>query len=235
MTDLPEIAVIIPVYNGARTLARALDSVLAQSDVARLEVVVVDDGSQDASADIARAYPSVRVLSGRAAPEGPASARNAGIAATQSDLVAFLDADDVWLPGKLRAQLDALADPSVDLVLTAFDNVADTGFELPAWARRTRDPRAPEALPGFIFQAMLARREALTRVGLLDASMRWAEDTDWFLRARDAGLVIVQLETVFVHRMIHDKNLSADVVQSHRGLVRAVHASVLRKRRGTPS
>lgn len=229
-SSLPSIAVIIPVHDGARTLGRALGSVLAQADVADLDVIVVDDGSRDDSAAIARETPGVRVL--EQAQAGPAAARNAGIRAASADLLAFLDADDVWLPGKLRAQLDVLGDPAVDLVLTAFDNVADDGFELPAWARRTREPRAPEALPGFIFQAMLARRRAFDRVGLLDASMRWAEDTDWFLRARDAGLVTVQLEAVFVHRMIHDKNLSADVVQSHRGLVRAVHASVLRKRQG---
>lgn len=113
---MSSIDVIVPVFNAATYLAEAIDSVLAQTHrVAR--VIVVDDGSTDDSAAIAEAFgPPVEVirLDGN---HGAARARNAGLAASDAPLVAFLDADDRWLPDKLAAQcaaLDAATGPGAD-------------------------------------------------------------------------------------------------------------------------
>lgn len=218
------VSIIIPVRDGERTLARAIKSVLCQGD--DLEVLVVDDGSRDRSAAIAESL-GVRVVRHEQSL-GVAAARNRGIAESTCALLAFNDADDAWRPGKLAAQRELLAcDPDLQFVLCAFQNVADEGFPLAAWAtRHGRD----EALAGFIFQAMLARRTAFERVGLLDVEMRWSEDTDWFLRALDLGLPHRRTDDVFVTRYVHDQNLTSDVAMSQRYLVRAVRASVLRKR-----
>lgn len=230
----PALSVVIPVHDGARTLARAIDSVLAQSARVPMEIIVVDDASRDASADIARAYPEVRLVQRSAStPDGggagPAVARNLGIRHARAELIAFNDADDAWLPNKLELQLGLLAArPELDFVLCAFENVADDGFELAAWAVREHPG---EAMPGFIFQAMLAHRRAFDRIGLLDEHMRWAEDTDWFLRARDEGLAMLRTQVVGVHRFVHDTNLTAQVRESQRGLVRAIHASMQRRKR----
>ncbi|MCA9518520.1 MAG: glycosyltransferase family 2 protein [Myxococcales bacterium] len=225
------VSVVVPVYNGERTLRRALESVVAQAH-RPLEIVVVDDGSTDGTAAVvaavAAAHPDVDVRRVAQENAGPARARNRGIAEARGELLAFNDADDAWLPEKLATQLAVLADDQgADFTVCAFQNVADEGFEMPAWAVRKE---GPDALPGFIFQAMLARRRAFEKIGDLDETMRWAEDTDWFLRAFDLGLVMRKLDTVLVHRFVHDRNLSGEVAQSQRMLVRAVRASLLRKK-----
>lgn len=90
-------------YNGARYIAAALESVYAQT-YAPLEIIVVDDGSIDGSADVARAHGASMVL--RQENQGPAAARNAALREANGTLVAFLDSDDIWLPQKLRLQVD---------------------------------------------------------------------------------------------------------------------------------
>ncbi len=223
----PRVSVIIPVFNGARTLRRSIESVLAQrvtTDVA-LEIIVVDDGSTDDSVAIASAL-GVHVI--QQPNSGPAAARNRGIAEARGDLLAFNDADDAWTHDRLARQVEALdASPELDFVICDFKNVPDDGFTMPGWAFRENQA---EGMPGFIFQALLARRGAFEKIGVLDESMRWAEDTDWFLRAHDAGLAAQRLDFVGVTRFVHDSNLTGNVAQSHKGLVRALHASVVRRR-----
>ncbi len=105
MSTQPTISVVIPCYNAAAYLRETIESVLAQSVPAR-EVLVIDDGSTDTSAEIAESYGSpVRVI--RQANQGESVARNRGIDESQGDWVAFLDADDLWLPDKLERQLAA--------------------------------------------------------------------------------------------------------------------------------
>ena len=104
---MPKISVVIPCYNRAGLIARAVASAVAQSHLPH-EVIVVDDGSTDGSAGVAAGLPGpVRVL--RQANAGAAAARNAGIATATGDWVAFLDSDDEWHSDKLRLQLDAAA------------------------------------------------------------------------------------------------------------------------------
>ena len=103
------VSVVIPVYNAARFLADAIRSVQAQRHP-RIEIIVVDDGSTDGSGEVARSFAGVRCL--RQANGGIAAARNAGVHEARGNLLAFLDADDLWTPGKLALQLDVLrADP----------------------------------------------------------------------------------------------------------------------------
>src|SRR5262245_16865951 len=118
MTDPQSISVIIPVYNGERYLAEALVSVLAQTHPPT-EIIVVDDGSTDTTAQIAQRYaPRIHYhFRPRGAVSGAAAARNHGAYLAQGDYLAFLDADDVWLPDKLRLQMAAFAhDPALDQV-----------------------------------------------------------------------------------------------------------------------
>jgi glycosyltransferase involved in cell wall biosynthesis len=113
------VSVIIPCYNGAPYLREAIDSALRQT-APPLEILVVDDGSTDGSAEIAASYgPPVRLLSGK--NRGVCLARNWGIEEAKGDWVAFLDADDVWEPEKLRRQLEvSAADPEIVATHTNF-------------------------------------------------------------------------------------------------------------------
>ena len=174
---------IVPCFNGERFLGAAIDSVLAQ-DYRPVEIIVIDDGSADDSVDIAEAYGDpVRVI--RAEHRGIAAARNAGILASHGEYLGFLDADDLYLPGKLSAQVAALeADPGIDYCLCIAENFWEAGLE----AERDRYSELGKVRATHHPGAMLARRSAFDRIGLLDTRRAVGDDIDWFLRAADAGL-----------------------------------------------
>jgi glycosyltransferase involved in cell wall biosynthesis len=196
-------------------LRDALDSILLQLDGADdagdgrgpwLEVIVVDDGSTDDSAAIAETYPGVQMV--RKANGGLASARNAGITAAHGAFVAFLDADDLWLPAKLAKQLALLArHPEADLCLTQVQHVST----LPEAMRAAYD--LPDEAPrlGRLMQCLLARRRAFDLVGAFDGSTRTRGDQDWFVRAADAGLVEIVVPEVLTLRRIHGANRSLEI------------------------
>lgn len=191
MPDL--VSVVIPCFNGARWLAAALDSALAQT-WPEVEVIVVDDGSTDDSVDLARSFVGrdrpVTVLTGP--NQGPSAARNRGIAAARGAHVQLLDADDLLLPRKIELCLAARRDP---------DDVPFAGLipfggpargRLRAWATRwLRSPPAPfdptrpvETALTFEIQTSqpLFPAERLRRLGGFRAALRWLEDIDLNLR-----------------------------------------------------
>ncbi|SFD36142.1 glycosyltransferase family 2 protein [Paracidovorax konjaci] len=116
--NLPRVSVVIPAYNAEATLARALDSVRAQT-LPPFEVICVDDGSRDGSAALARRYDPAGAFRLRVVEQprnaGTAAARNRGMELAEGDVIAFLDADDVWSPGKLEHQLTAMHRHGLDL------------------------------------------------------------------------------------------------------------------------
>ena len=194
----PLVSALIPVYNGAEFLADAIESVLAQN-YAPLELVVVDDGSTDGSAELAESFDGVRVI--RQLNAGPSAARNTGLANTTGSLIAFLDADDVWPEGRLPRLLDALDhDASLDAVIGQLEMV------------RVENGSFRSVMPpqfGFQFGTALIRRSVFERVGPIDEAMRFSEDVDWFMRAREAGIRIGQIhEVVSLYRQ-HDGSLTA--------------------------
>jgi len=210
----PSVAVVIATRDRPELLRRAVASVLAQRYPGDIEVLAVFDQC-DPDADLARDEPAaggaqrrVRVLANARTP-GLAGARNTGITTAATDLVAFCDDDDLWLPGKLAAQVDLLgSDPELELVTTGVlveargrvsTRVLDRG-------RITHDEllhsRVSEAHPS----TYLARRDSvLEGIGLVDEELpgSYAEDYDWLLRAArraDIGAVTLPLVKVFWHR-----------------------------------
>lgn len=219
------VSAIIPLFNGERFLSAALDSVLAQTRPP-FEVLVIDDGSTDGGPRLARTYPEVRVLHQTNA--GNAAARNAGIAAATGDLLAFLDADDMWTPNKLELQVaHMVANPHLGYTLAHLQTFVEPGVEPPSWLR----PELLEgAVPGPIPSTLVARRWTFDRVGLFDPRHRIAVDVDWLLRAREAGVPSITLQAVLLRRRIHEGNLSADPEAQPAALLRVIRASVLRQR-----
>jgi glycosyltransferase involved in cell wall biosynthesis len=220
----PLVSVTIPVYNGERFLARALESVLGQ-DYAALDVTVVDDGSTDGSAAIAARYP-VRCL--RRDNGGVAAARNTGIQVARGDLLAFLDQDDVWLPGKLSLQVAHLIErPQLGFVLARQRIVLEPGTARPAWL--SAEMLAQDHV-GYFPGTLLARRRVFAEVGLFHVAAPPAEGADWFARARDAGVAMAVLPHVLLEKHVHQDNQGHDVARVRAGVLRALHASVRRKR-----
>lgn len=209
------IAVVIPARNAASFISDALESVLAQS-VEIDEVFVVDDGSTDATAEIAgRAGPPVRVLSHR--PAGLPAARNAGVAASTAELILFLDADDVLEPTcaeKLREVL--AADPGLGMVHGGFTAV-DQGRR-PLHARLagvTGDPRVAMLLPSDQLlhgggSGTLVTRRAFEAIGGFDESMRHSEDWDFCYRLGARFRLAFVPEALFQYRL-HGSSMHHDV------------------------
>ncbi len=201
-----EITVIVPVRNGARYLGEALDSLRNQT-LAPTAIVVVDDGSTDGSGDLARAAGAQVVPVGDAATGvGVGAARNAGVPLAQTELLAFLDADDLSVPDRFARQVAALReDPSLDGVLGHIRQFLspDRVDEL---AGRHAVPADP--MPGWHAGALLIDRERFL------ATDGWADDPaahdafDWFAVAREQGLTLRMLDDVIMERRIHGDNLT---------------------------
>lgn len=223
------VSCVIPVFNGERYLATAIDSVLAQTRAVD-EIVVVDDGSTDASATIAESYGEpVRCL--RQDNLGPSAATNRGIEATRGEVITFLDADDLWRPEKMERQLGHLeANPGVAVV---FAHVLNFWVpELAEEAERFRDHRISRPTPGYVRGTMAVRRSAFDAVGALDPRLQHGEVPEWILRARGSDLVVDLLPDVLLDRRLHPENRSRNLsAPSREEFLRLVKRDLDRKRR----
>ncbi len=189
--ELPLVSVIIPAFNAARFLPRALASVAAQNYPAdRIETIVIDDGSTDDTRALAETFsgqmPGMQVFS--QPNQGVSVARNLAIAVSSGELIAFLDADDRWLPDKVAAQVEVYqAEPGVGLIHCGFEFVDQHGSALPDWPRRSRLDHGDillEFLCDFflITSAVMVPRTVLESVGGFDESLKVGEDNELFLR-----------------------------------------------------
>ena len=224
----PLISVVVPVCNGARFLAAAIATVERQS-YRPIETIVVDDGSTDSSAAVASSIHGVTVL--RRPHRGVAAARNAGLEAARGACVAFLDADDLWNPGKLARQMAVLQrDEAVRGVLCHFRNFSDPSFLPPDWVRSERflGDRAG-AMPSLC--TLLARRSVFDEVGQFRPELEYGEDLDWFARARDLGLALEMMPELLVERRLHDANLSYRARRDGALMLRILRDSIARRRR----
>jgi glycosyltransferase involved in cell wall biosynthesis len=225
---LPLISCIVPVYNGERYLAEALDSILGQSHCS-LQVIVVDDGSTDGTARVAASYGER--LEYRWQPNaGVATARNLGLSLARGEFVAFLDADDLWHPDKLRRQQARFqVRPELEMCLTHAQNfwvpeLADEGLSL------QYHPRT-QAVPGYSTITLLARRRLFDAVGSFNTALQRGENLDWFVRAAEYGAVVEVLDDVLVYRRVHSTNsIRRRAAESRREYLAIVKASLDRRR-----
>lgn len=216
------ISVIMPVYNGATFVAQAIESALGQT-YAPLEIIVVDDGSTDASARIVQGFGD-KLTYIYQPNRGPAAARNRGLRIARGALIAFLDADDLWPAGKLAHQFSRLAaDAALEVVLghTQFMQQADE----PGEALTFLD----EPYPQYLLGSALFRRSAFARVGEFDETLRYCDDWDWFLRAQDLQVSMQMDQEVALYYRRHRDNLTASP-QSRRELLQLLQKGLARRR-----
>lgn len=230
----PSVSVVVPVYNGNRYLAAALDSVLGQSSPPA-EVLVIDDGSSEPPGPVLAKYASrVRLI--RQDNRGPAAARNLGIQRASGEFVAFIDQDDLWTPGRLARQLQRFAlEPGLSICFGHVELFWEPGLE--AEARVHQQQTRGRVVPGYTTPAMLAHCESFVSVGPLDAALTFGDATEWIMRAHAAGLRSAMLPDVVLRHRMHASNLTRRRDESKREFVRIVRAHVdrLRGRRPSPS
>ena len=180
------VSVVIPVFNGAPFVAKAVASVRAQGHGA-VEILVVADGSTDGTQEVLK---RVEQSGGsrwfQRSHGGPARSRNYGIAAAQGQFIALLDCDDIWLPGKLAAQLAIMrARPDVGLVHTDFEvRFEDGTLEERVSARSSREPMVQAFAGGHVAlpSTLLIRKSVLDQIGSLDPELYGSEDSDLTIR-----------------------------------------------------
>lgn len=182
----PTVSVVIPTHNHGRFLAQAVESALGQT-VASLEVLVIDDGSTDDTADVVRrSLVDPRVTYEHTEHRGPAAAKNIGVRLARAPFVAFLDADDVWLPAKLERQLAVFAaDPGLGVVYSRRLLIDEQGREL----EYAQPPLHRGQVLNTLFRtnciccsSALVRAAVFADVGLLDEGLPLATDYDFWLR-----------------------------------------------------
>lgn len=221
------VSVIIPAHNSQRYVLATLDSILVQKH-RPLEIVVVDDGSTDSTAQIVRGYaPEIRLIEQQ--QRGHPAARNTGICAAGGEFLGFLDHDDLWSQEKLERQIASFErNPDLDLVFGHIQNFFTP--EMPLEEReRIAVPLQP--LPGLLQGAMLARRGAFDRVGLFNEKRQTGDFLDWYGRAMLAEMNVEMLPETVVYRRIHASNYQRTHAHQRREYLFAVK-DLLDRRRG---
>jgi glycosyltransferase involved in cell wall biosynthesis len=223
------VSCVVAAFNSARYVEEAIRSVLAQTH-RPIEVVVVDDGSEDGTPDLAAAFGDpVRVVEQQNA--GPAATRNRGVHEARGEFVAFLDADDLWHPEKLARQLARFeARPGLQASIAHVRNFWEEGQE--ELAEHYRDHRRMGAMPGYATTTLLARRPVFDTVGELDTSLWFADAVDWFVRARELGVEVELLPDVLTFHRLHPDNLTRRRSRASEDEFLTIVKGLLDRRRG---
>jgi glycosyltransferase involved in cell wall biosynthesis len=232
MANSPPVSVIIPAYNAGAYIEEAIRSVLDQ-DYPDLDVIVVDDGSTDGTAERVAAFaPHVQCLRQRNSGGYPGVPRNTGMQQCRGEFICFLDADDIMCPGRIRRQVDFLSEhPQVGVVFTDYLNftadglAGETHFETCARLQRrlvsleTLVLSSGEATALLLKEnfgipsAMMIRREVLGQIPGFSSELQTSEDFHFYFRvARRYSLGVIR--EVGVHRRLHGGNITSDSLRT---------------------
>ena len=195
------ISVILPAHNAANFIDEALNSVENQS-LSPHEIIVIDDASDDETASVVRSHPST--IYHCQAKGGAAAARNTGVQMASGEWIAFLDADDIWLPGKLSLQANLLGNnPKIDMVFGHILEFVspDLTYEEAKFLRPRQDPLAgPSSI------TLLMRRDDFLRTGGFPTDLKLGEFIDWFDRATHVGFKAHTIPQTVARRRLHKAN-----------------------------
>lgn len=214
-----DISVVIPVYNGEKYLRACLESVLASISPVR-EILLIDDGSTDGTLEIAREFSQVQCF--RQDNLGASAARNLGVKMAVGEWLAFMDADDLMLPGRLADGWEYLASrPELDGVFGEVEQFSDPPGAFP------HDPRRQQAqLPG----TFMVRRSTFERAGLFAPEYRAAEFVDWVLRAQEMEARFALLPELVLRRRLHAHNSGRLKPETRQDYAKVVMAALRRRR-----
>ena len=200
---MPEVSVLIPVYNCEKYLGAAIESVLAQT-YTDFEIIVVNDGSTDRSSEIAASYPSVRFFDQE--HRGIPLTRNFAISKAEGEWITFLDADDLWAPEKLEMQMQYLGEhPDRDIIFCRYRNFTEIpDDQLTPGQKKLLDKEIDQCLT-----AACIRKSLFERFGGFNPDCAYAEDTEWTARLIMGGIdVSGRLEQFLYLRRVHTGNIT---------------------------
>jgi glycosyltransferase involved in cell wall biosynthesis len=217
--DQALVSVIIPVFNGEKYIRCAIDSVLEQ-DYQPIEIIVIDDGSSDATLDILRDLGN-EISIYQQPNKGSAAARNLGIRMAKGSYIAFLDADDYWFPGKIRAQMKALQATGCKMAFSRFLfwNVSDDDAWPDPASLLVQNPAGPEenslVEPRWVYadllldcvvwtSTVLIYKEELNRIGGFNEDLRKGQDYELWLRLSKSVQMAFLAQVTALYRIHHE-------------------------------
>ncbi len=225
------VSVIIPVYNGEAYLEEAVESINRQN-YTPLEIIIVDDGSTDRTAEIIGKYDNVHYI--YQSNQGVSSARNKGVAASRGEIIAFLDSDDFWPLNRLTVSVRCFQQNlDIGYVLGRQMMFVEPGCAVPPWVKAEWLTEPQDASNTGV---LVARRVTFDCVGLFNKGYKGGEDTEWLVRASEAGVPLARLPKVILHRRIHGDNLSVQMIKVRKAnLMRISRESIRRKKKESKS
>lgn len=220
---LHSISVIIPTFNRKKYLGEAIESVLEQN-YQPIEIIIIDDGSTDNTETLIKKYPEVHYVYQENI--GQAAARNRGIALAKGEYLAFLDSDDLWLPGKLHLQMNHMQNhPEVKMLFGHVQQFCTDEY------KSLHSNEATKVLPGLFFGTLIIRKKDFLEIGYLQTQLHVGEFIEWFNRAKEAGYKYHTLKDIVMKRRLHDSNIGLQKYSGPNNFAQILKESLDRKRR----
>jgi glycosyltransferase involved in cell wall biosynthesis len=221
----PLVSIIIPAYNGELYLREAIESILAQ-DYKHYEILVLDNGSKDRTAEIAQSFPQVQYTYSEKADT--ALARNRGVTLARGEYLALLDQDDTWTPDKLTKQVQFLeSQQHYGAVIGLQRMYLQAGYSKPHWLKQAFLEKPQFA---YLPSALMIRRSAFSITDNFNTAFPFTSDVLWFMKAHHQGIPIGILDEVIVHRRIHEDNASNKHLELQKELLAAIKYSLAERR-----
>ncbi len=218
------VSVIIPVYNGARFIAQAIESVQNQNHT-NLEIIIVDDGSTDNTKEIVTSFGTVQYLYQN--NKGVASARNLAIQKAKGDYITFLDSDDLLLENKISLQLICLQQNlTIDVCMCHQEN-----FIQEEYAHLKDEHEHFLNYEKISLMTMFVRRGVFEKVGLFNVEYKHSSDFEWITRAKDLSCKVEIIPDILQKRRLHDKNISVKALKDNDVLRFKILKESLQRRR----
>ena len=225
----PKVSVILPTYNRANYIARALDSILVQT-YKDYEIIVVDDGSTDATSEVLKHF-SDKIKYIRQSNQGSATARNRGIQESKGEYIAFLDSDDYWVPEKLQEQVNVLAvHPEVGIVYARMPIINEKGEKIgmkPAGVSGKNFKELLEVWGDLPTSTVMTRRVCFNEVGLFDTTLVTMQDIDMWLRISRRYQLYEIEGKVLAYYCRHNTQITTNKIKVYSGLV-TIYKKILR-------
>ena len=221
------VSVIITVYNTERYVREAIESVFNQT-ILPAEIIVVDDGSTDQTAEISKSYePKISYIFQDNA--GPGPARNTGLKNTSGNLIAFLDGDDIWDMKKIEKQKKIFEEnPEIDMVFTKMKNFHSPELKpeeiIKAWGPM-------DEMVGHIPSSVMVKRTSFFHVGWFSSHFKIGEWVEWYAKSKEKGLNEYIIQEVLVHRRLHTSNIGIRERRSQNDYLRIVRETLKRRKK----
>ena len=225
--DKPLVSIIIPCYNAEKTIIYSLDSILKQH-YDNYEIIIVDDGSNDATYRVTQnyqmAHPSKNIRLFSFDHRGVAHARNKGLDMATGEIIAFIDADDTWLPHKLQMQVQFLqTNPDVDMIfgdIRFLQNGKLSNDSLSMMQEQAERPTLLQLIKHrpIPLSTVAIRRSSIRKVGNFDCELESCEDYDLWYRLLASGVILAGIKEVIAIVRIRPDSLSADLNRYKRSM-----------------